>query len=124
MSKEHRVFDLASKLAAVQRIEAGESVSKLHRELRISRSVLYRWLMAFRMGGKAGLERSVGRPLGGRYRPQEVSDAGQAADQRIAELERKVGQQELDLDFFHRAFKRLKEPRQNNLGVGVAASTE
>jgi len=43
---------------------------------------------------------------------------------RIAELERKVGQQALEIDFLARAFKRVKEDRQRNTTAGDPASTE
>jgi len=39
-------------------------------------------------------------------------------------LERKIGQQSLDLDFLRRAFTRVKELRQKNTGSGATASTE
>jgi len=48
----------------------------------------------------------------------------QESARRIAELERKIGQQALDLDFLTRAFKRVKESRQKNTGTGATASTE
>ena len=42
--------------------------------------------------------------------PEAVSGRGEllAARKRIAELERKVGQQELELDFFGEALRRIK----------------
>lgn len=46
-----------------------------------------------------------------------------AARLRIAELEQKIGQQTLDLDFFHKALRHFKEARRPSDGPGVAAST-
>src|ERR1700745_1380079 len=104
------------KLAAVRRVLAGESVSAVAQELGIRRKRLYVWKDRYAELGEAGLvHRRGGRSLKG------VSEAGDeaearsgrgellAARKRIAELERKVGQQELELDFFDEALRRIKE---------------
>ena len=57
MSGKYRVFSLEFKENVAQRILSGESVTALHHELQIKRSVLYRWRDAYRKGGAAGLER-------------------------------------------------------------------
>jgi hypothetical protein len=51
-----------------------------------------------------------------------VSEADQLR-QQVAELERKVGQQQVMLDFFKGAFKRVKESNQPTGGAGSTAST-
>ena len=48
----------------------------------------------------------------------------EAARKRIAELERKVGQQQLDLDFFQRALRHVGAPRQPGIKPGVTGSTK
>jgi transposase len=93
------------KLEAVRRVLAGERVSAVAQELGIRRKRLYVWKDRYAELGEAGL---VHR-RGGRPRKQTVAaprleaTAGRgellAARKRIAELERKVGQQELELDF-------------------------
>jgi hypothetical protein len=45
------------------------------------------------------------------------------ARQRVGELERKIGQQQVDLDFFREALRRIEETRRPNDGLGVKAST-
>jgi transposase len=45
-----------------------------------------------------------------------------AARRRVAELERKIGQQQVDLDFFRHALRQVNEPRQPNTGRGVRGS--
>jgi len=102
----------------------GESVTALHHELQIKRSVLYRWRDAYRKEGVAGLQRAQGRPPGLPNPPRPTGEPGAAAARRIAELERKIGQQALDLDFFRRAFKRVKESRRTPAAPGATASTE
>ena len=124
MSGKYRVFSQEFKANVAQRILNGESVTALHQELQIRRSVLYRWRDAYRKEGAAGFERRVGRPPGVAVARGPTADPAAAAAQRIAELERKIGQQSLDLDFLRRACKRVKESRQNSIGSGATASTE
>jgi transposase-like protein len=120
---ERRVFSWEFKEKVARRMLAGESVSALHHELQIKRSVLYRWRDAYRKEGVAGLQRVGGRPPGVPNPPRPVGEPGAAAAHRIAELERKVGQQALDLDFFRRAFKRVNELRRKQAASGATAST-
>ena len=62
MSKmEARSFSRAFKLEVVGRMEAGENVSALSREVEVKRPILYRWRDAWRLGGEAAL-RLKGRP--------------------------------------------------------------
>lgn len=103
------------KLAAVRRVLAGESVSAVAQELGVRRKRLYVWKDRYAELGEAGLvQRRAGRP---RKVVSEASNEAEArsgrgellaARKRIAELERKVGQQELELDFFGEALRRIK----------------
>ena len=124
MAGKYRVFTKEFKEGVVQRILNGESVSALHEEFQIKRSVLYRWRDAYRKDGAAGLARPLGRPPGGSNPPRPQANPADAAARRVAELERKIGQQALDIDFLRRAFKRVKESRQKNIEAGGTASTE
>ena len=96
----------------------------MHQEFQIKRSVLYRWRDAYRKEGAAGLQRPVGRPPGVPNPPRPTASPEEAAARRVAELERKIGQQALDLDFLRRAFKRVKESRRKSTETGATASTE
>ena len=124
MSKTNRVFSPKFRLQVVQRIMQGESVTNLHHELDIKRSILYRWTDAYRKKGTAGLDRRRGRPPGVR---NLVDGPGiskeESLREQVAALERKVGQQALQLDFFQRAFKRVKESNQASRNAGATAST-
>lgn len=108
-----RVFSTAFKEQAVQRLEAGESASGLAAELGVRRKLLYDWQKAYRREGVAGLNRKRGpKPKGQRATaptaPTGRKPAGDALSQahvRIAELERLIGQQQVDLDFFRRALR-------------------
>jgi len=107
-----------------RRILDGESIAALHHELGIKKSVLYRWREAYQKEGIRGFH-ATGRPLGSRTMARRVSsNPEQVAQRKIAELERKVGQQTLDLDFLRKAFKRVRESRQKNIVTGGTASTE
>jgi transposase-like protein len=103
------------KLAAVRRVLAGESVSAVAQELGIRRKRLYVWKDRYAESGEAGLtHRRAGRPRTVVSEDENgrgaMSGRGEllAARKRIAELERKVGQQELELDFFGEALRRIK----------------
>ena len=124
LSGKNRVFTREFKEGVAQRILNGESVSALHQEVQIKRSVLYRWRDAYRKDGAAGLQRPVGRPPGVPNPPRPVASPEEVVARRVAELERKIGQQALDIDFFRRAFKRVKESRRKNTADGATASTE
>lgn len=124
MSGKNRIFSQEFKLSVVRRLLNGESVSALQQEFQIKRSVLYRWCDAYRREGAAGLQRLVGRPPGVPNPPRPAASPEEASARRVAELERKIGQQALDNDFLRRAFKRVKESRRNNTGSGATASTE
>jgi transposase len=127
----HRVFSRGFKLGIVRRMLDGENVSALARELRFSRKDLYVWRDRFLAGGPEALrgrgrppkaEASVSAARGGAPPPETPAGELEAARRRIAELERKVGQQQLELDFFRQALRQVKGPRQPSTGSGVAGS--
>jgi len=124
LTGKNRVFSLEFKENVARRIVNGESVSALHQEFQIKRSVLYRWRDAYRKEGAAGLQRPTGRPPGVPNPPRAPARPEEMAARRVAELERKIGQQALDIDFLQRAFKRVKESRRKNVETGGTASTE
>ena len=108
-------YGMELKLAAVRRALAGESVSAVAQELGIRRKRLYVWKDRYAELGEAGLvHRRGGRPrkVVPEAGDEEEARSGRgellAARKRIAELERKVGQQELELDFFGEALRRIK----------------
>jgi transposase len=126
MPRSARIFSRELKLSVVRRMLAGENVSALARELQVGRKDLQVWRDRFRAGGAAAL-RGRGRP------PKVVAPAAVAsravpddlatAQRRIAELERKIGQQQLELDFFQRALRQVSEPRRPSEGSGAMPST-
>jgi transposase-like protein len=128
--RRKRSFSRQFKLLVIGRLERGESGTALERELTIKREVLYRWRDAFRAGGAAALRDGPGRPTRAEAVALAVSrgsaaKAGELARARrqIAELERKVGQQQQDLDFLERALRHIEVLRQPSDGSGVTASS-
>ncbi len=101
-----RVFTIEFKELAVRRLEAGASASALAAELGVRRKLLYDWRQAYREHGVAGLNRKRGpKPGKPRVKREAADDPLLQAQARIAELERLVGQQQVDLDFFRRALR-------------------
>ena len=132
----HRVFSREFKVGIVRRMLAGENVSALARELKSTRKDLYVWRDRFLAGGPEAL-RGRGRPpqaeaasliASGAKAQAAVPDTPatelEEARKRIAELERKVGQQQLDLDFFQRALRHVGAPRRPGTKPGVTGSTK
>jgi transposase-like protein len=115
---KRRHFSAEFKAQVVRRMMAGEPVARLSRELKVKRTLLYRWRDAYRKEGIDGFRRPVGRP---RLTPL---DETLAAEGRILELERKVGQQAMVIDFLQRACKRVEALRQPSKGPGGTASME
>jgi transposase len=127
----HRVFNREFKVGIVRRMLAGENASALAREVKLLRKDLYVWRDRFLAGGPEAL-RGPGRPRkmermaarGGAPPPETPAAELEASRRRNAELERKVGQQQLELDFFRQALRQVKEARRPSAGPGVTGSTE
>ena len=102
-----RVFSREFKEAAVQRILAGEKVKALAVQLGVARTQLYNWWEIYERRGPEALPAPA-------KTPQAV---------RIAELERKVGQQTLELDFFAQALRPIEASRPATGGRGETPSS-
>ena len=112
-----RTFSTEFKKAVVLRLEAGERIAAVGDELKIRRKLLYEWRAAYRKLGAAGLNRKRGRKPGGARASPDAAPAPPApltdlarAQARIAELERKIGKQQMDLDFFREALRLIDAP--------------
>ena len=128
-NQPQRVFDTAFKETLMLRLAAGETISALLKETGILRKSLYEWRNAYRKLGVAGLNQRRGPKPGGKRQgqkpasrptsgappgPDGAPDAGRAgatgdelaqARAKIAELERVIGRQQVDLDFFQQALR-------------------
>lgn len=102
------------KRQAVDRMMAGECVSALAKELGVGRRFLYQWREAG--FGSAGQQPPI-RERRPKAEPPEANAEKQRVAKtknRVAELERLVGRQAAELDFFAAALRNIEEPRPTN----------
>lgn len=124
MSKVHRSFSVEFKRAALARLEAGELVAALAREFGVSRQHIYKWKDAER-AGRMGRRRGRPTKLEAIARQTALAETNEVAlaRRKIAELERKVGQQAVELDFFRGALRRIEASRRASEEPGVTGSS-
>ena len=108
MGLSRRMFTKEFKLAAVQRLEQGVSLGEVARALEVNPNVLHRWRREIRQGPGNVF------PGHGKQRWPEG---------RIAELERKIGQQALEIDFLKGCLQRIEEQRMLQALTGSPRST-
>jgi transposase len=124
MSKgKRRVFSREFKLSAVKRALSGENVAALSRALGVPRGHLYGWCQHYRAGGAEALRAACRPRKGYGVLDLEASKDLATARRRISELERKVGQQQVELDFFREALRQVGGARRASDGPGGRAST-
>jgi transposase len=115
--RERRQFSREFKLMAIRRMEEAGNVTTLAEELGVRREMLYDWREKFAAGGAEALK-SSGRP-----RPSPEAAEAMAAERKIAELQRKLGEQALLIDFFKGALRRIEGSRPANAEPGATASS-
>src|SRR5712671_4819687 len=108
MGLSRRMFSKEFKLAAVQRLEKGVSLGEVARGLEVNPNVLHRWRREIHQGSGNAF------PGNGKQRWSEG---------RIAELERKIGQQTLEIDFLQGCLQRIEEQRMLQALTGSPRST-
>ena len=96
MKLSRRTFSKEFKIAAVRRLEGGAKVMQTARALEIHPTVLQRWRKELQQGTEQAF------PGLGKKKTEES---------RVAELERKIGQQTLEIDFLKRVLQRVEEAR-------------
>jgi transposase-like protein len=125
MGKKNSKYSVEFKLNAVRRMAGAKTIIGLAKELGVRRKLLYEWREKLAAGGKAALERNKGRPPGSRSKVV-VQRVPSAAELRIAELERLLGQKQLEIDFFKRTFEQVRGAAANRTNDGgnrsIAAS--
>lgn len=139
-----RAFSTGFKESVVLRLQAGERLAAVADELGIRRKLLYEWRHAYRRQGVAGLNRkrgpkpgsqgtgsppgraSPGLPSGPDGAPAAARPGGELAQAkaRIAELERVVGRQQVDLDFFRRALRLTDAAPRNGIAPTSTRSSK
>ena len=112
-----RKFTKEFKVAAAQRLHAGESGSALARELDVKRAKLYEWAAQLERYGDDAFP-GPGRRPGSQPRVER----GGEEEARVAALERKVGHQVLEIDFLQQALRRVERLRHKTLVSGGGGS--
>jgi transposase len=109
-----RKFEEAFQRSVVERMKACDDVTALVRELHVSRSQVYRWR-----------DEALGRiPVPSPRTAAQIEEKKEERQQRrIAELERLVARQALDLDFFKGALLRIEENRRKRTQTSGMPST-
>jgi transposase-like protein len=97
MGLSRRKFTKEFKEAAVRRLELGAGIAEVARACEVNPNVLHRWRRELRDYGLKAFS-------GNGQRRQEEG--------RIAELERKVGRQALEIDFLRRCLQHVEEQRR------------
>ena len=109
MPRKRRSFSAEFKAQVVLELISGKkSLMEASREYNIKDTVLSRWKQEFVAKATQVFEQ-----------PQEV----QEKEARIAELERKVGQQALEIDFLKGCLQRIEEQRMLQALTGSPRST-
>ena len=97
MGLSRRKFTKEFKEEAVRRLELGASIAEVARACEVNPNVLHRWRRELLDYGARAFTGNGQRRL---------------EDGRIAELERKVGRQALEIDFLRRCLQHVEEQRR------------
>jgi transposase-like protein len=134
--RRFRTYSQEFKLAAVRRVLGGEKIRAVAQELRLG-NLLYTWLDHYEQGGADALvprgrprkaeawarRRALVQQPSRQARAYGHAGRDPARDSRPVELERKVGQQAVELDFFKQALRQVKESHRPSGGRGARASS-
>jgi transposase len=119
--QKQKSYSADFKQEAVRRMAQAKTITGLAKELGIRRKFLYQWRHQLEAGGRVALERRRGRPPGSKS--QVVSPpVPNAAESRIAELERLLGRKQLEVDFLKRAFEQVRGAASNRTSDGGKGS--
>lgn len=134
--RRFRIYSQEFKLAAVRRVLAGEKIRAVAQELRLG-NLLYTWLDHYEQGGPDAVvprgrppkavawarRRALVQQPSRQARVYGIGAGEPPRDSRLVELERKVGQQAVELDFFREALRHVKAPPRPSGGRGGRASS-
>lgn len=94
--KSRRKFSKEFKQEAVTRLNGGQSIAEVARALEVHPSELHRWRRESQEHGAHAFS-GIGKK--------------RAEQSQVAELERKIGQQAMEIDFLKRALQHVEEQR-------------
>ena len=108
MGLSRRKFTKEFKEAALRRLDLGASLAEVARACEVNPNLLHRWRRELRdYGAKAFNGNGKSR----------------AAENHVAELERKVGRQALEIDFLRRCLQHVEEQRKLQALTSSRSST-
>ena len=107
MSKTRRKFTREFKVAAVKRLQSGYPVGRVARELEVNPSQLQLWKREFQEGPSSAFSGE------GRKRGEET---------QVAELERKIGQQAMEIDFLKGCLRQIEDLRRSQAETAAPLS--
>src|SRR5580700_10223567 len=108
MDMHRQQYSRELKVATMRELDAGKSMAHVAREYQLSPKRLEVWKGEWRAKGELAFPGQGGRP--------------QADAERMALLERKIGQQTMEIDFLKKALRRFREHPLPVGGSGKAAS--
>ena len=111
MDLARRVYSRDLKVAAMREIDTGRTVAEVARQLELSPHLLERWRGEWRARGESAFP-GVGR----RGMSPVLTEL-----QRIAELERKIGQMAMENDFLKKALQHFRDHHPPAVVTGEAA---
>jgi len=111
MDLARRVFSRDLKIAAMREIEGGRTRREVSRQLELSPKLLERWQAEWRKRGESAFP-GMGRRI--------VYPASRESE-RIAELERKIGQMTMENEFLKKALQHFREFHPPAVVSGEAA---
>jgi len=104
-----RKFSKEFKVAGIRRLQGGQTAAEVARALEVHPSELHRWRHELDEHGERAFQ-GVGKK--------------RAEQSWVAELERKIGQQTLEIDFLKRALQHVEEQRLlRALSTGAASTS-
>ncbi len=114
MDLARRVYSRELKVAAMREIDSGRTVAEVARQLELSPKALERWRGEWRARGDLAFP-----GLGRRGVTAQLTEL-----QRIAELERKIGQLTMENDFLKKTLEHLRAHQPPAVVSGVVSSSK
>ena len=111
MDLARRVYTRELKMAAMREIDTGRTVGEVARRLELSPNLLQRWRGEWRARGELAFPGEGRRGLS-----PHLTEL-----QRIAELERKIGQLTMENDFLKKALEHFRDHHPPAVASGEAA---
>lgn len=111
MELNRREYSREFKISAMRAIDGGRRIVEVARELAISPHMVEKWRALWRAQGEAAF------PGRGRQNPREAV----SEEQRIAELERKIGQLTMENDFLKKSLENFRQRQFSTVVSGDVA---